>query len=329
MSEHEDDLRLERELRELLGARDPGPAPYGLRGRVDRVPAERPRRDTSRARSVALVVAGLAVAAALVVAVAPLAGFRTPWTGPGASVPAGTPGPGVPFDPMLVGPGILAEPSADPLPLVVLAVLILGLVALLVQGRRRAIPIAMIAGLAAYAVAATQLPVSMADSGFGQGLSTRMAEPRPASHEEILWQLAGPREPFTVGVWVSIDAAVPVTLDGIIEPWTDADRGPAFPTWRAVWLDEQGDSGGMTGPGTPFHPVEYGPQQLWALWLVGRAGACALGSQFDPAHPEAAPAFAEVEQVTAQVRVLGWPRTVVMALPFRLAEPLPEQCSPG
>lgn len=330
MSQREDDLRLERELRELLRGRDPGPAPYGLRGRVDRVPEGHPvgRRASSQARSALLVVAGLAVAAALVVAIAPLAGIREPWNGSGSSPVVSSPATGVPFDPTLVGPGVMTEPLTDPMPVVLAAGIFLAIAAFAIPGRRRVIPFALVAILVAYTVAATQLPVSMQDSGYGQGLSTLMAEPRPPSREEILWQLAGPREPFSAGVWVSMDAAVPVTLEGIIETWTEEDRDPGRPTWRAVWLDEQGDSGGMTGPGTPFHPVEYRPGEHWPLWLVGRAGACALGPQFDPEHPEAATAYAEVEQISAQVRVLGWPRTVTMALPFRLAEPLREQCSP-
>ena len=68
MSEREDDLRLERELRDLLRDRDPGPR-RRLRQRVDRVPehhAEPAHGRRWRSSGVrALALAGLAVAAAL------------------------------------------------------------------------------------------------------------------------------------------------------------------------------------------------------------------------------------------------------------------------
>jgi hypothetical protein len=40
MSERDTETRLEHELRALLHAREPGPAPYALRGRADRIPEE-------------------------------------------------------------------------------------------------------------------------------------------------------------------------------------------------------------------------------------------------------------------------------------------------
>jgi hypothetical protein len=101
MSERDDDFRLERELRELLRGRDPGPAPYGLRGRVDRVPEERPGRDTALAR----LVPFLGIAAVVALAALAIGAIRTvgPTPGPGGStVPAAS------FDPYLVGPGTVA-----------------------------------------------------------------------------------------------------------------------------------------------------------------------------------------------------------------------------
>jgi hypothetical protein len=272
---------------------------------------------------VALAVAGVAVAAALVVAVAPLAGFRTPWAGPGASPTAA---PGTTFEPYLAGPGILAGPSDDPGFLVLIGVLLLSTAALIVRGRRKVLPIAAVIGLVGYALVAAFAPVTLNDSGFGTDLATTMAEEAPASGETIVWEEAAPGEPSVVGLWLGFDAALPVTFDGVIEPASEEDRLPFYPTWHALWLDEQlGDGGSITKPAKPFTPVELRSPYV-PIWLVGRAGMCAVGPAFDPADPDPATAYAILDRITVQVRVLGWPRTIEYPLPFRLSEPMPDPC---
>jgi hypothetical protein len=86
------DPRLERALRDVLDARDPGTAPRALRDRVDRVPersaAAASRR--SRAGRAAIAVAGLAAALLLVAVLGPLLAARPsgPATSPGPSAVA-------------------------------------------------------------------------------------------------------------------------------------------------------------------------------------------------------------------------------------------------
>ena len=128
MSERDDDLRLERELRGLLEGRDPGPAPYGLRGRVDRVAEAHPRRRQATVRG---VLPYLAAAAAIGVLVIGIAGIGRLPGGIGAGptdVPAASAGSGealtVPvFDPLTTGVGI-----ADPVPTKFLVLLVVAVV---------------------------------------------------------------------------------------------------------------------------------------------------------------------------------------------------------
>ena len=64
-SSRQDEARLERELGEILHGREPGPTPYGLRGRVERiadeVPAGRAPRGLRRALRLLAAAAALAV----------------------------------------------------------------------------------------------------------------------------------------------------------------------------------------------------------------------------------------------------------------------------
>ncbi len=58
------------------------------------------------------------------------------------------------------------------------------------------------------------------------------------------------------------------------------------------------------------------------ITLVGLAGVCAYGPGFVPPRRADDASFALLDTITVQVRTLGWPRTVELPLPFRLAEPM-------
>jgi hypothetical protein len=326
MSEREQEARMERELRGVLGDRVPGPAPYGLRGRVNRIPDEVPvvRGRPALARVAPLLAAAAAVAV-LVLGAVPLLSTG-PATGPGAT-PPGSPLPAVSFDPTRVGPGVSATAAGDPGAVIALGVLLLGLTALLAPGRWRVLPIGIATILVGYAVVASQVPVAVLQTGSGPGIAVTRAPERPASDESLVYEHAAAGEPFSVGVFVRIDAPLPVTIEGIVDPTFGEATRVGFPTWKAIWLDEQAD-GGMTGPATPFRAFELSPPDVRAVWLVGRAGSCAYGPGFDASNPGDDLAYAIVDTVTVQVRALGWPRTVELQLPFRVAEPMATTC-PG
>ena len=322
MSEHEThEARLERDLREVFRGREPGAAPHALRGRVDRIPDEVGLSVAGRAflaRAAPLLAAAAAVGVLVTVGNGLLAGLRGPGTGsgPGASV-----APLVSFDPHLVGPGVTATPAWDPGGLVVVGVVLLVMAGLAAKGGWRVLPMAAAVILVAYALVASLLPVSIGDRGFGQGIATTMAPRSPASDESILFERAAAGEPFSVGLFLHADSAVPVTLDGIVVPFFNERTPVGYPLWQAVWLDSAPNFG-MMGPGRPFEPVVMNDRTGAVIWLVGQAGMCAMGPAFDPQHPAADSAYSILTEITVQVRVLGWPRTVVVPLSFRLAEPM-------
>ena len=319
MSERDAETRLEHELRALLHAREPGPAPYALRGRADRIPEEVGVAVRWRGR-LARLAPLLAAAATVGVLVTVARGLLNPSSGPG---PGATPGssvaPTMSFDPHLVGPGVMATPAWDPGGLVVVAVILLALASMTAKGRWRALPVGVAGLLVAYALAASLLPVRIGNSGFGVGLATTMAEQAPASDQQVLFEHAAAGEPFSVGLFLYPDSPVPVTLEGIVVPFVDEQTPVGYPLWQAVWLDDAPNFG-MTGPSRPFEPVMMDDGVV--VWLVGRAGMCAMGPAFDPQHPASDIDYTILTEITLQVRVLGWPRTVAIPLPFRLAEPM-------
>jgi hypothetical protein len=322
MSERDEEVRFEQELREVLRRRDPGPAPYGLRGRVDRIPDDVPVTSGLRGTLVRLAptLAAVAVLAMLVVTISGTLG-RSPGptvgSGPESSAP-----PTVPFDPTLTGPGVLAEPDNGPAGFIAVAVILLGIGALLLPRRRRVIPIALAAALVVYAVVASLVPVTLGTNGYGQGLATKMVVSPPGFEEQVIYEVAAARQPFSVAALVHSDSVVPVTLDGIVEPEL---REPSWGglTWNAVWLDEDATpgGGGIVGPARPFASSVLEPGDFATLWLVGRAGSCAYGPAFDTAAPPGNLGYTTTDTVRMQVRTLGWPRTIEVTLPFRLVEP--------
>ena len=126
------DARLERSLRDGLGARDPGAAPYGLRARVDRIPdaVEPSRANVRRAAATSL----LAIAAVILIAVAVVPVARIGDAGPGA-VPEATPAPS--FDIDAEGYGVVPYVDISPVAFVIVGIALTGLVAAIVVARRR------------------------------------------------------------------------------------------------------------------------------------------------------------------------------------------------
>ena len=332
MSERDDDLRLERELRGVLRDRDPGPAPYGLLERVDRVP-ETARRASGDHRRAVVPLLGLA-AALVIVAIGvqvlgqlPLdgaAGVSPVGSSTAAPVPGATPAPA--FDPLLDGPGISATEDGSPALLVVIAVMVLGILGVALHGWRRVLPLVPAAALIAYALVATMLPVSVQVYAYGPGLNVVAARTVPGSDEVLWYELAPPDGRFSVAMVLFADAPVPVRLDGILEP--NHGQEPYFGvTWQAVWLDAE-PNGGSTGPAEPLTPAEI-PRLGLRMLLVGEASPCAIGPAFDPeTATEFGAAFTEPGPITLRISVLGWSRAIPLEFEPRLVEPITDPC-PG
>lgn len=317
-----DDTRLEREIREAMRRRDPGPAPVGLRGRVARVPDEPPAGGQAlRAVSRAIMpVLGLAAAIALLLLAVPL--FLAPGTGPG---PGASVAPATGFDPSLRGPGITAAPLLEADLVVPLVLLLLGVIVFAVspRGPRRVVAtlaVLLVVGCGGALVLLTHATTGPVASSGGIGV---LNTDQPAgSPRWTAYITAAPGDPYSFGFSVANEGPLTIHLDGIVggDP-TDAHT----PTFRAAWTDTE-PNGGISGPAGPFAPVDVPPGDHVLLWLVGTASACAEGPAFDPA---AGGWIADaIPEVRVRYSVLGIPRTATIRLPYDLMQPNAETCPP-
>jgi hypothetical protein len=299
------DARLERGLRDLLRDRTPVSAPDGLRDRVDRIP-ETDRAGSGQAlRSISTLVA---LAAVIVVAVIAGQSFRVP-TSVG---PAASPVPTASFDPSLQGPGVAQVANTAPYWAFVLIVGALCMIfAMAMESRLRIVPAVAAGLLLGWALIGTYWPVQVGSFFYGPGLGVVQAEMPPAVDLVQFYVLASPDEPFSVGVGIEGDPGpVPVRLEGIV----GMPEGFIGPRWTAVWLDaDTNGGGGSQGPGTPFRPFVLNGM-FQGIWLVGRAGQCAVGPSFDQGAPTADGGYAS-PSITLRLTVLGWPRTYDLAQP--------------
>ena len=320
----------ERLLSDALQRLDPGPAPDRLRRSAHHVP------DTvSTGRGAGLgarqtLEAGLGLAASVLLAIIGytiLGGLGSPLAvaGPAATpqLPAAPSAGVIPFDQLtLVGPGMLAPSAGDGPGLAVgSAVVVLVLLAVTIRGWRRLVPAGLAVLLTVYAIVATQAPVTLGIYFSGPGLNIREATSAPGSSELLYYETAPARGLFVIGTGWLAESPLPVRLDGFVDPqvgWHDQFAGVQ---WLAAWIDGE-PHGGTSGPVRAFEPFELS-RDGQGLWFVGRAGACALGSAFDPAHPDNVGVWTSPDMFDAVVSVLGWPRTIHLDAPFHLVEPNP------
>ena len=318
MSEREDDLRLERELREVLRERDPGPAPYGLRRRVARIPdtvSSGGSPLTRRLSRAVIPVLGLAAAITLLVLALPLLGPMGTGTGAGPSAaPVAT------FDPTVRGPGLVPPPPVEAEGIIV-AALVLGIVLAVVGMRRErwlgfaALIVVAIVGYAGWQVLATDAVAGpVASSG---GIGVRDGDLAPGSSGPYpVYITAGPGQPFSIGFSVENGGPLPIRLEGVVLDPNLPDPA-TFPTFRALWRDDAPD--GLTGPAAPFSSIDLAPGHSAGLWLVGTAGNCAAG----PSFAIDGTSFVGMPALRVRYTVLGIPRMDTIALPFDPMQPFP------
>jgi hypothetical protein len=323
---------LDDELRETLRRRDPGAVPFELRARVLDVPEQTEPIERDGARRPAAALLGLA--AVILLAVIGFATIRnfgqvgvTGSTGTPASSPIAATSPAEAFDPTLEGPGVRATDDFSPAILVVPACVLLLALTLTTGGWRRIFPAAATLLLGAWAVVGMFVPVTLDAFAVGPGLNIVHAPAVPGSDEQLFYELAPKGGRFSMGLGLLSEGPLPIRFEGIVSPDFGRDPRTFVPSMMltAVWLDRE-VHGGMTGPIRPFAPFDA--QDAQTIWLVGRAGACALGSAFDPSSPDTVGGFQSVDSLDVRVSIFGWPRTIRFQLPFRLVEPEPASC-PG
>jgi hypothetical protein len=309
------DARLERSLRGVLDARDPGAAPYGLRARVDLIPdAVEPARANVRRAATSL----LAIAAVILIAVAVVPVARIGDAGP-AAVPEATPAPS--FDIDAEGYGVVPYVDISPIAFVIVGIALTGLVAAIVVARRRRRVLVAVVGITLVVTGGLSFlalsPEPIQGSITGAGEHTTWAEVPPGfSEDEMLYVTAGPSEHYSYAVSLRNRGPLPITIEALAE---DSGLSDTIPRLTAVWVDGA-PPGGVTGPATPLanHRLEPGAEVV--LWLVSKASSCAIGPSWDPAAPGETTGLAS-QSMTVRWSVLGWPRQDFLSLPFTVYEP--------
>jgi hypothetical protein len=324
---------VEQLLSDALERLDPGPAPARLRRRAldatETLPAG--GRTGWGLRQGLEAVLGLAAAVLLAVigftvlnglGVAQNVAGPVPSAGQAAAPAASI----IPFDQLtLVGPGMLAPTSNEgPAIAVFAAIVVLAVLAVTLRGRRRLLPVALAVLLTLYAIVATQTPVSVGLSVFAPGLNITRATSAPGSSESLYYETAPARGRFVLGTGWHAESPLPARFEGFVDyqfGYRDTFLGVQ---WLSAWMDGEPD-GGMTGPVAPFAAFEM-PRGAQGVWLVGQAGACALGPAFDPAHLDNVVGFASPSMFDVVVSVLGWPRMIHVESPFSMVEPNSASC---
>ncbi len=322
-----DDTRLERTLRELLGAGDPGPASPQLRERVDGIPDTAPTRVRPRILSALGGLAGLAAAAAILLAVLGRpTGVRVPPAGgvlrPGAAQNAT-------FDPRLIGPGMVG--AGVPTEWVV-ALLMLAGVAVVAFGvrlgaRRGFVPIVVVAIAGLGAVQTLTVDVGPGPVTSSRALGMTFVSPAAGSSaKDVGYITAAPGEPFTILVSISNDGSMPIRLLGLHDPAT-ADL-VMVPRITAVWRDTAPNGGTQDmDMAVPLTPIDIAPHEFVVLYLVGRAGQCAFGPTYDPSLASTV-GYGGLGDLQVVYSVYGMPRTMLLRWPYEILEPQPSPCPP-
>ncbi|MBA2314409.1 MAG: hypothetical protein H0V87_03395 [Chloroflexi bacterium] len=299
------DDRLERSLRALLGERDPGPAPEGVRRLVAQVPNEPP----AHAQRPRLGV--LAQLAAAVVVIAVTGGFvLATMSGRSGESGESTGASGLPLRP---GVG-LASPAAPVIPIVV--VLLAGAVAVALIVRVRPGPARV--AIAGIAVALISAYVSMGDRvafrviAFGAQPADRLLASEATADRYLV--RVGQNEPYRLFVTIFNDAAETVTVLGL-----DPGAAPPGPAPHFVGLGRTVDSLDMTFDAAgAFEPVGLASGDWLSLIVLGNAGPCA-GSN------DTGGLFVH-DTLPLVTRIAGWERPIQVPLDVEVTIPVRGDC---
>jgi hypothetical protein len=317
-------MNLEEALREVLAEGRPARgAPPALRERVHAV-SQNPPPPSGVAglsfSSLRLTAALLAVAFVLVVLAVAGLGSAIPSIG----APPIQPPVSATFDPTVEGVGIASRPAdtVSTVPWLLAGVAIIGLVVLAVLGRRLIRAAAPVLAILVVAGAHSFTTTPTLEFGFGWGAVFGLqGVDRPSSGAEALHVSAGPGDPIHVAFTLQNVGALPIRLLGVIE---ELPEWATAPRWTAVgMLRTQGALLGYDNA-QPLEPIDLAPGDYLNLYLVGRAGPCALGREVAPGEPLTM--VGRGDSIALAYTVLGMTGVADVALPFAISEPQREDC---
>jgi hypothetical protein len=301
------DDRLERDIRQFLVARDPGPAPRSIRDAVSAVP------DTTPASGIGgflrRAAPPLAAAAALVVLVTVLASIRL-----GSFDEAGaTPSPSTEIRTVRPGDGLVTvEP---PLGLALAAgATVIALVALTKRIRRPYRRVIQ-TGLALLVVGGV-LTITNIDALSGSvSMATANASLTDPNDGSDIFAV-GPNTTIPIGVWVTNSSSVPITIIGLVQDPATATI-PTLPGPVAIGRFKDPDVIDPREP-LPFAPITLQPQELTPLAFLIATGACAATTNTEN--------YVEVAQIQVAYEVLGIQKASTLFLGSPIRIPLIDGC---
>ena len=265
------DDRLERDIRQFLAARDPGPVPASLHAAVSAVPTTAPMSGIRGFLGRALPP--LAAAAVLVVLVTVLASIRPgPFDGAGATPAIGPTPSSLPS--LVAGDGVTATVTPSLLHLALAGAALVGLGVVAARAKRRILGYGAIAAILGIVWIGSMIGTSNA---LEQGSGAFGAEPsmeRPSGFETGDFVRAEGDVEFWILVGVTNVSRLPLDLVGVAPgeyQIPDADRLP-----RIVGLGYLPDDDCcLPSRARAFTRLHVDPGQSVQLVVLARAGRCA------------------------------------------------------
>jgi hypothetical protein len=265
-----DDTTFELDLRAMLAARDPGPAPAALSGsfraRLDAEPRRRSRAVMGRWGEAAAALAGITAVVVLFV----LAGRQIATT-PGASL---LPVPAAPYT-IRPGDGVVAGDYLPLAQLVVGSVVFAGLAQWFVRSTDRRRRIISAAGMLLVVLVGVSIGTSNA-VGYVTGISgLEGGRVGPQERPGLFVDAAGDA-PFTAYLTVTNTSRLPLEIEGITAPPILEPGMIVNPRFVGVGILPDTSVDLTTAPREPFVPRTLQPDESIDLALLGMAGQCAV-----------------------------------------------------
>jgi hypothetical protein len=313
----------------LVGERPADGAPEALRGRVLAIPSVQvgwTRRLVTWLPAAA--IAGLATIAIAVFGTwAAQSGLLAP-EGAGQATPQ-------PFDPLIEGPGMTYGVARTLLFIPGFAAVLAGLLGLRSLLRwftrrrlRDLVPVGLCMAIVAGAIWLGSHPGFELGSfyqdpvGFGVHV-----DPAPGSGgATTFYETAAPGDEIAMAFSIRNPGPLPIRLEGVDQAAFVKDQ--VIYRWTSLWIAPVLYSTDVQTL-QPFRPTVVAPGDELLIYVVGKAGTCAIGPSFSLDDAAVAGYTSRGRQLDLSYSVLGLGSVASLTLPFELLEPARNGCGAG